>query len=213
MEGCYPQRSRAWSLPNTGLPGCILSNQSSATAQIVATSQLADMAKILGRSDDHAHYAALHSRLRSAYHQAFYDSDAGSYKGNGTHVTQFANLMPLALNITPPSVVPTVLAKLLASIRTGAHGACASAPCVATGFWGTRFILQTLTRYGQHALAMELATKTAEPSWGYMVTSNRSVGTLWEVDLRRLIAFVVVLGDNPPCNQRAGLVRWLGQAR
>lgn len=138
VEGCYPQRSRAWSLPNTSLPGCLLSNQSSATAQIVATSQLADMAKVLGRSDDHVHYSALHSKLRSAYHQAFYDSNAGSYKGNGTHVPQFANLMPLALNITPPSVVPTVLAKLLASIRSGAHGACASAPCVATGLYHLR---------------------------------------------------------------------------
>jgi hypothetical protein len=42
-------------------------------------------------------------------------------------------------------------------------------------------MLQTLTRHGQHSLAMELATKVEEPSWGHMVTSNRSVGTLWEV--------------------------------
>lgn len=136
----------------------------------------------LGRIEDHAHYGALHSKLRSAYHAAFFDPSSGEYEGNGTHVTQFANLMPLALNITPPTLVPKVLAKLLSSVRSGANGACASGstPCVATGFWGTRFILQTLTRYGQHALAMELATKTTQPSWGYMVTSNRSVGTLWE---------------------------------
>ena len=41
-------------------------------------------------------------------------------------------------------------------------------------------MLQTLTRYGEHALAMELATKISQPSWGYFVTGNKSVGTLWE---------------------------------
>jgi hypothetical protein len=153
---------------------------SSATAQIVATSQLADMADILGESSDYIHYTSIHAKLRAAYHEAFFNSTTGSYKGNGTHVWQFANLMPLALNITPSESVPTVLSTLIASIRSGANGVCASAPCIATGFWGTRFMLQTLTRYGQHALAMQLATKTAQPSWGYMVTSNRSVGTLWE---------------------------------
>ena len=180
VEGCYPQRARAWSLPNTSLPGCLLSNMSSATAQIVATSQLADMADILGESSDYIHYTSSHAKLRAAYHEAFFNSTSGSYKGNGTHVWQFANLMPLALNITPSEFVPTVLSTLLESIRSGANGVCASAPCIATGFWGTRFMLQTLTRHGQHALAMQLATKTAQPSWGYMVTSNRSVGTLWE---------------------------------
>ena len=180
VEGCYPQRSRAWSLPNASLPGCLLSNMSSATAQVVATTQLSEMAAALGNSADEATYAALAAKLRIAYHRAFYNASAGQYKGNGTHVSQFANLMPLALNITPPALVQSVLAKLIVSIRNGASGTCASAPCIGTGFWGTRFMLQTLTQYGEHALAMELATKTKQPSWGFMVTSNRSVGTLWE---------------------------------
>jgi hypothetical protein len=215
VEGCYPQRSRAWSLPNTSLPGCLLSNMSSATAQIVATSQLVDMARELGRSDDQSHYTALHDKLRSAYNQAFFDADTGSYRGNGTHVWQFANLMPLALNITPQASVPSVLSKLLDSVRSGAHGACASAPCIATGFWGTRFILQTLTRYNQHALAMELATKTDEPSWGYMVSSNRSVGTLWEAwDGGSLDHIAFAGGIGPWLYNSAGYNRrdaWTGQ--
>lgn len=180
VEGCYPQRSRAWSLPNTSLAGCLLSNMSSATAQFVAVSQLADMAGVLGESQDHSHYTSVQEKLRVAYHEAFFDPSTGSYRGNGTHVWQFANLMPLALNITPSESVSTVLSALLASVQSGANGVCASAPCIATGFWGTRFMLQTLTRYGHHALAVELATKTEQPSWGFMVESNRSVGTLWE---------------------------------
>ena len=171
VEGCYPQRSRAWSLPNTGLKGCLLSNMSSATAQIVATSQLADMAAVLKHDADHARYSALAAQLRSAYHAAFYDNDAEQYRGNGTHTWQFANLMPIALNITPPKLAASVLDKLTASIRSGAHGACSSSPCIATGFWGTRFMLQTLSRFGEHELAMELATKTEEPSWGYFVSA------------------------------------------
>ena len=193
VEGCFPTKSRAWSLPNTSLPGCVLSNMSSSTAQIVATSQLADMAKVLGKQDDLTKYSALATKLRSAYHKAYFDPEAGEYvsqnQPNGSHTLQFANLMPLAFNITPPALVQGVLKKLVASVRGGAHGACLSAPCIATGFWGTRFMLQTLTRYGEHALAMELATKTDEPSWGFFVTSNRSVGTLWEaVSLMTLLA-------------------------
>jgi alpha-L-rhamnosidase len=188
VEGCYPQKARHWSLPGTGKPGCLLSNMSSATAQLLATAQLADMAAVLGKTGDHEHYGQLAGDLRKAYHSSFFNTTAGEYKGGVHHVPganftsswQFANLMPLALNITPPALVGGVLAKLIGSIHNGAHGACASTPCIATGFWGTRWILQTLSRYGEHTLAMELATKTTEPSWGYMVTSNRTVGTLWE---------------------------------
>jgi alpha-L-rhamnosidase len=101
-------------------------------------------------------------------------------------VWQFANLMPLALNITPPALAGPVLAALVRSIKDGAGGGptgC-SGLCIATGFWGTRFMLETLTRLGEHDLALTLATKTDYPSWGFMVTPNASnphvVGTIWE---------------------------------
>ena len=184
VEGCYPQKCHAWSRPSVDNAGCVLSNMSSATAALVATDQLAQMAATLKHSADAAKYAAVAAKLRSAYHRQFFDEAAGQYlpsrQKSGNVTLQFANLMPLALNITPADKVPGVLAALVASVRSGAHGACASKPCIATGFWGTRWMLQTLSRYGEHALALQLATKVQQPSWGYMVTGNRSVGTLWE---------------------------------
>ena len=96
---------------------------SSATAQIVATSQLADMADVLGESSDYIHYTSSHAKLRAAYHEAFFDSTSGSCKGNGTHVWQFANLMPLALNITPSEYmyVPNIISQLVLSLTVVSH--------------------------------------------------------------------------------------------
>jgi alpha-L-rhamnosidase len=49
---------------------------------------------------------------------------------------------------------------------------------VSTGILGTRYILDTLTKYGRADLAYRLVTQTTYPGWGYMIKEGAT--TLWE---------------------------------
>lgn len=82
-------------------------------------------------------------------------------------------LLPLYLDIVPKEAQDKVLESLVRSIveRHGGH--------LATGFVGTRYLLETLTRYGYGDLAYALATQTTYPSWGYMIENGAT--TIWEL--------------------------------
>merc|ERR1712181_136298 len=47
-----------------------------------------------------------------------------------------------------------------------------------SGIIGGAYMLQTLAKIGRGDLALEIATATAKPSWGYMVLQGP--GTIWE---------------------------------
>ena len=47
-----------------------------------------------------------------------------------------------------------------------------------TGIAGTRYLFDTLTKYGRADLAYKLATQTTYPSWGYMIREGAT--TVWE---------------------------------
>jgi len=49
---------------------------------------------------------------------------------------------------------------------------------VSTGIVGTRYLMDTLTKYGRADLAYRLVTQTTYPSWGYMIQEGAT--TLWE---------------------------------
>ena len=178
LEICSPTMARQWSLPG---PRCILANESSAGAQLAGVDAVLNLAKALGRNADVARYTEMYQRLGEAYHETFFNMSAGCYAGN----YQTANVLGLYFNATPPEHVASVVAALVGSITspTGpehdAKKVCnGTVPCLGTGFWGTRYALQTLARHGHEELALALATKTEAPSWGAMARSLP--GTFWE---------------------------------
>ena len=71
--------------------------QVTSTAQIMATSNLVEMAALLGKTADVLHYNSTLERIKLAYHAKYWEAEAKSYKGN----SQTANLMPLILKIPP----------------------------------------------------------------------------------------------------------------
>lgn len=74
------------------------------------------------------------------------------------------NLLPLFLGLTTG---PNTTEALLASLQ-------ASQNRIEAGFVGAAFLLPTLQKIGQHALALEIAAKREEPSWGFMVDQGHT---------------------------------------
>ena len=71
--------------------------QVTSTAQIMATSNLVEMAALLGKTADVLRYNSTLEKIKLAYHAKYWEAEAKSYKGN----SQTANLMPLILKIPP----------------------------------------------------------------------------------------------------------------
>ena len=178
IEACTPTARRKWSLPG---PTCLLANISFASAQIAATDAVVRLAEGTGEGADAHKYTKLLDRLKQAFHHSFFDNHTGAYLGG----YQTVQILPLYFNVTPPAQQASVVAALVKSLTgpTGPvhdtlHDCNGTTPCLASGFWGTRFALQALAQYGHANLSLALATKTAAPSWGAM--ANSKPGTLWE---------------------------------
>ncbi len=133
------------------------------------TEILANVAKILGHASDAETYSSLAEQIKTAFNQAFLNSETGVY-ANGT---QTAQALPLFLGLVPPKERGRVMGHLANDIlyTHNTH--------VTTGFIGVKYLLPVLTRYGRNDLAYDLATRTSYPSWGYMV--KRGATTLWEL--------------------------------
>lgn len=178
IEACTPFARRKWALPG---PTCVLANVTFASAQIVATDALARLAEAAGEDADADKYYMLLDRLKQAFHSVFFDNRTGAYAGG----YQTVQILPLYFNVTPPAQQASVVAALVKSLTSSTgpihdlhHDCNGTIPCLASGFWGTRYALQALAQHGHANLSFALAVKIAAPSWGAM--ANSKPGTLWE---------------------------------
>ncbi len=130
---------------------------------------LADISGIIGRKADSAHYADLAKTINAEFQKRYFDAKTGNY-ANGT---QTANALPLFLDMVPEKLRATVLQNLFENIvyRYNSH--------ISSGFIGTMYILDLLTRSGNADLAYDMASQTTYPSWGYMIENGAT--TLWEL--------------------------------
>ena len=92
---------------------------------------------------------------------------AKSYKGGA----QTANLMPLILNIPPPAERALAAAAFVAKVQAAGNA-------TSSGLVGASFVLQALVLSGRGDIALSMAMRKEEPSWGYMVAQGP--GTIWE---------------------------------
>ena len=129
---------------------------------------MADIARLLGRGPDAAVYDKLAAEIRAAFNREFYDPKTGNY-GDGT---QAANTFALFLDI-PTEKQGGAWGRLFDDIvyKHDSH--------LTTGIFGTKYIMELLTRTGNSDLAYDIACKTDYPSWGYMIANGAT--TLWEL--------------------------------
>ena len=138
------------------------------TAQIQALSHVLKIAKYLNKTDDVATFNRTLLMLKSAYHAKYWVASSKSYKGG----TQTANLMPLILDIPPSEDVREMAAEAFVRSVENAGNSTRS------GLVGASYVLQALVKAGRGDIALSMAMREEEPSWGYMV--NQGPGTFWE---------------------------------
>ncbi|MBA7647092.1 Alpha-L-rhamnosidase [subsurface metagenome] len=154
---------------------------------------LSNIARVLGKSTDAEKYAALSQSIKEAFNKEFLEEDyygpsskvvdallrpdvypepeRKSYR-KGLLCTQTSNVLPLYMDMVPQNKKEAVLQNLFENVEI-MHGCHLS-----TGILGTRYLLDTLTKYGRADLAYRLVIQTTYPSWGYMIREGAT--TLWE---------------------------------
>jgi alpha-L-rhamnosidase len=145
------------------------------------------MAHATGRTQDEAKYAQLFDKLRAAFQKQFVRSD-GFVTGADTSAspfgvinnpnakskggdTQTGYVLALHMNLLPENLRAAAAQKLVNKIE-------ANHELLATGFLGTPYLLEELTKAGHANLAFKLLLNTQYPSWGYMV--DHGATTMWE---------------------------------
>jgi alpha-L-rhamnosidase len=146
-----------------------------------------EMAHATGRSQEEQKYALLFDKIRAAFQKQFIHADgfvAGAdntpspfgqinnpnAKSQGGD-TQTGYVLALHMNLLPDNLREAAVNKLIAKIDAN-HG------LLATGFLGTPYLLEELTKAGHPEEAYHLLLNTQYPSWGYLVEHGAT--TMWE---------------------------------
>jgi alpha-L-rhamnosidase len=146
-----------------------------------------EMAHATGRTSDEEKYAHLFETIRTAFQTQFVRADgfvAGAdnspsqfgvinnpnAKSHGGD-TQTGYVLALHMNLLPDSLRAAAAKRLVDKIE-------ANHDLLGTGFLGTPYLLEELTKAGYAKLAYALLLNTQYPSWGYMVEHGAT--TMWE---------------------------------
>jgi len=129
---------------------------------------LSSLARSLGRTDEAARYAGLAEAIRKAYLEYLLPPGPDRYEA----LTQAGLAAGLELGLFPAGERAAAAETLVQKIST------AKKPQLTTGIFGTRFLLNALSRAGRANLAFELVNSREFPGWGFML--DRGATTLWE---------------------------------
>jgi alpha-L-rhamnosidase len=145
------------------------------------------MAHALSDAPDEQRYALLFEKIRAAFEKQFVHDDgfvAGAdnspsafgrinnpnAKSQGGD-TQTGYVLALHMNLVPDALRAAAVKKLVDKIE-------ANNGLLATGFLGTPYLLEELTKAGHADLAYKLLLNTQYPSWGYLIEHGAT--TMWE---------------------------------
>jgi len=128
---------------------------------------LAKFANLLDRKDDFVKYNALKDTIKAAFISKYYDPATGNIDIH----TAAAQSFGLYFNLIPENAFDAALKVLLENIsKNDDH--------ITAGIFGTKFILEVLSRTGNGSKAYKMATQKTYPGWGYMLANGAT--TLWE---------------------------------
>ena len=180
---------------DSGIPfGDWLSLEGRTQEDLVATAywaydvdMLRQMARATGRRDEEEHFADLESKIRDAFDKKYVHADGyipgadnspspfgdinnPNAKATGGD-TQTSYVLALHMNLLPDEMRSVAADRLVKKIEAN-HG------LLNTGFVGTPYLLEELTRTGHTRLAYDLLLNTGMPSWGYLI--DHGATTTWE---------------------------------
>lgn len=149
------------------MPSPVTNNELVATAFFAySTTLLAQIAQVLGKTEDAATYTALADNVKAAFNAEFV-SASGRVGPN----SQTAYVLALHFDLLPEAARPATAARLADIVRNNNYH-------LTTGFVGTPYLCHVLSRYGQTDVAYELLNQESYPSWIYPV--KKGATTIWE---------------------------------
>lgn len=119
---------------------------------------LAHMARILGKDEDAAHYAALSERIKAAYDKYLIADNGTIQPGH-----QAAYIRALALDMVSEAKKPLVIAQLKKELEAADYH-------LNTGFLSTVYLLPTLCDNGLADEAFRILEQTDAPGWLHPIT-------------------------------------------
>jgi len=128
--------------------------------------RMLDAAQILGRKADEQHYAALLPKLKEAFVKEYTTSTGRLVSG-----TQTAYVLALHFDMLPESLRAQAAERLALNVKDYDNH-------LTTGFLGTPYLCEVLSRYGYTSVAYSLLTQETYPSWLYPVKMGAT--TIWE---------------------------------
>ncbi len=146
-----------------------------------------EMARAMGRNEDEEKFAHEFGEIRNAFDKQFVHSDGFVAGGDNSRSpfgqinnpgaksrggdTQTGYVLALHMSLIPENLRAAAAQKLVDKIEAN-HG------LLGTGFLGTPYLLEELTKTGHVDLAYRLLLNTQYPSWGYLV--DHGATTMWE---------------------------------
>lgn len=138
-------------------------------------------AEVLNRTEDVTQLTALHSKIKQAFLQRFFDDQLNLKSSTPTQTTY---LLGLAYGLFPEDKRVIAVDKLIKLIKKAdTH--------LGTGFLGTPLLTQVLQDAGRSDIIYELLFKESYPSWFYSI--NNGATTTWE----RWNSYSIDEGFNP----------------
>lgn len=181
-----------WVSPMGNNPNAAYTESPSEGSGIVGTAmlylmydKLADMADLLGKTEDAKTYRGYMDKIFEGFNKKFYVEEKGYYQttvwtqyGTRTRFRQTSQILPLAVGLVPDAYKDKVIESLIADIKSkGNH--------LDTGCVGSKFILPVLCDLGYADLAYTIVTQTTYPSWGFMIENGAtSLWEMWELTTR-----------------------------
>lgn len=137
---------------------------------------MSQMAHAIGRTGDAQKYNDLYTKIRDAFRSAYVHpggvvgwEQSGSKPGLAESQTGY--VLALHMNLLPEAMRAQAAQRLVNRIAANGWR-------LGTGFLGTPYLHEVLTRTGHADVAYRLLLNTVYPSWGYMVEHGAT--TMWE---------------------------------
>jgi alpha-L-rhamnosidase len=129
---------------------------------------LSRLARILGREEEANDYQRLAEQIKQRYASQFVAAGTGVVASGGQAAQAFA----LALDMLPEGDRPAAIESLVRDIeeKHGGH--------LTTGIFGTKYMLDALSREGRVETAYRVVHQRDFPGWGFMLEQGAT--TLWE---------------------------------
>ncbi len=123
-------------------------------------------ATVLGKKDDIVFYTNRLNRVKEAYVKEYMTSTGRLVSG-----TQTAYVLALQFDMLPENLRAAAVDRLVENIKSyNTH--------LSTGFLGTPYLCEVLTRFGKVDIAYQLLMQKSYPSWLYPVKMGAT--TIWE---------------------------------